>query len=281
LQRYTISFREPFLFDRPYSFSTSGYYLDRVFDEYVENRWGGRFNVAHQFTRAVSGNVGVRVENVNVSHVSIFAPPDYTSVVGNSLVVGPRVGATYDTRDSFLRPTEGGIVDLSFEYVFGAFTFPIVNLEASRYFTTYQRQDGSGKHVLAARSQVSWAGDDAPVFERFFAGGFRSLRGFEFRGVGPNIGGFMVGGDFMFLNSLEYQIPILANDQLYAVAFVDSGTVESRIGINDYRASAGFGLRILIPQFGPVPIALDFGFPIVRSADDREQVFSFWIGLFR
>ena len=32
---------------------------------------------------------------------------------------------------------------------------------------------------------------------------------------------------------------------------------------------------------GQVPIALDFGFPIVKGANDREQMFSFYVGLFR
>src|SRR5262249_22104245 len=151
----------------------------------------------------------------------------------------------------------------------------------SRFFTVWQRTDGSGKQVLAARSQISWAGSNAPVFERFFAGGFRTIRGFEFRGVGPFVNGQAVGGDFQFLNSLEYQIRIRANDRLYAVAFVDSGTVESNVDIKNYRVSAGFGLRIIVPMFGPVPIALDFGFPIVKGPDDHTQIFSFWVGLFR
>jgi RNA polymerase sigma factor (sigma-70 family) len=46
-------------------------------------------------------------------------------------------------------------------------------------------------------------------------------------GVGPNVNGFFIGGDFMLLNSLEYQIPVKANDQIYPVRFVDSGTVGS------------------------------------------------------
>jgi len=29
---------------------------------------------------------------------------------------------------------------------------------------------------------------------------------------------------------------------------------------------------------GPVPIALDFGFPIVRGSGDREQIFAFFLG---
>src|SRR5439155_10753505 len=129
--------------------------------------------------------------------------------------------------------------------------------------------------------QFGYAGDDAPVFERFYAGGFRSLRGFQFRGVGPNENGFMTGGQFLFLNSLEYQIPILANDNLYMVAFLDSGTVERKLELKDYRISAGFGFRITVPALGPVPLALDFGFPLNRAPGDQLQVFSFSFGLYR
>jgi outer membrane protein assembly factor BamA len=134
--------------------------------------------------------------------------------------------------------------------------------------------------VLALHSQLGYAGPHTPVFERFYAGGYRSMRGFEFRGVGPDVAGFKVGGDFLFLNSLEYQVPLLANDQLYFVTFVDSGTVESDVEINNYRVTAGAGLRIIVPMLGPVPIALDFGFPIVKAPQDRDQIFSFWIGFF-
>jgi hypothetical protein len=34
------------------------------------------------------------------------------------------------------------------------------------------------------------------------------------------------------------------------------------------------------PPQGPVPIAPDFGFPIVKGPRDREQIFSFWVGFF-
>ena len=61
---------------------------------------------------------------------------------------------------------------------------------------------------------------------------------------------------------------------------MDSGTVERSVEIKDYRVTAGFGVRIQVPMFGPVPIALDFGFPIVKGPHDKTQVFSFWLGFF-
>jgi outer membrane protein insertion porin family len=281
LQRYTVSFREPHLFDSPYALGLSGYYYDRIFNEYTEERLGGRVTIDRQINPIWTGSVGLRMENVNVSNFAFFAPWQIRQSAGDNLVIAPRIGLRRDTRDSYLRPTEGSLIEGSYEQVFGDFTFPILNLEASKYWTLYQRPDGSGKQVLAARTQVAWEGSNAPVFERFYAGGFRSLRGFEFRGVGPVVDGFEVGGTFMLLNSVEYQIPVRANDQLYFVAFVDSGTVESQLEIKNYRVSAGVGARVIVPMLGPVPIALDFGFPIVKGPGDREQVFSFWVGLFR
>jgi outer membrane protein assembly complex protein YaeT len=284
LQRYSISWRDPMIFSLPYSFMVSGYYREQQYNEYLERRLGGRFTLAKRLTEIPwlnkwSVNIGVRIEDIEVTNVPLFAPVDYTSVQGHNFLVAPRIGATYDDRDSLLRPTEGGVFDISYEQAFGQYTFPIFNMTASRYFTLVQRKDGSGRQVLALRTQVGIEGDNAPVYERFFAGGMRSIRGFQFRGVGPNQDGFMLGGTFLFLNSIEYQIPILANDSLAFVTFIDSGTAESRVSITNYRVSAGFGFRITIPALGPVPIALDFAFPIAQASTDRQQVFNIFVGM--
>jgi outer membrane protein assembly factor BamA len=280
LQRYTVSFREPFLFDSQYSLTTSAYYYQRIFNEYTEDRLGSRVTIGRKFTKEWSGYVGLRIEEVGVHNVQSFEPADFQQAAGENFLIGGKIGVTRDTRDSYLRPTEGSLVDVSYEEVTGDFTYPLFNIDANKYFTTYQRPDGSGRHVLALRSEVDVAGSHTPVYDRFYAGGFRSMRGFEFRGVGPDIEGFKVGGDFMWLNSLEYQVPIKANDMIYLVGFIDSGTDERRIEVGDYRVSAGFGIRIVVPMLGPVPIALDFGFPIVKADSDRTQIFSFWVGYF-
>jgi outer membrane protein insertion porin family len=280
-QRYTVSFREPYLFDSRYSFGASGYYFERAYNEYTEARIGGRFTWGRRLDQNWSINFTERVEQVEVSNIPYGAPPAITDYQGWSNVFGQRLNLTYDARDNVLRPTSGEIADVGAEYVLGNYQFPILTAEATKYWTTFQRKDGSGKQVVAFRSQVSWEGDNAPVFERFYAGGFRSMRGFAFRGVGPYENGFNVGGNFMWLNSLEYQIPVLANDNLYFVSFIDSGTVEQSVEIRDYRVTAGLGMRIAIPQLlGPVPLALDFGIPIVKGPYDNKQLFSFWLGFF-
>jgi hypothetical protein len=35
-----------------------------------------------------------------------------------------------------------------------------------------------------------------------------------------------------------------------------------------------------LPLLGPVPIALDLGFPLHKAHGDHQQVLSFWVGFF-
>lgn len=281
-QRYSLTWREPYLFDSLYGLTTSGYYFNRAFAEYNEDRYGGRFSIDRRLDPIWRATFTTRVEGVNVKDVPPWAPPAITDDRGTSFLLGLRAGLTRDTRDSFLFPTNGSVLDFGYEQVLGDYTFPVGTAEYTKFFSSeyLQRRDGSGKHVLAARSQLSVTGSNTPVFERFFAGGFRSLRGFTFRGVGPTENELFVGGTFALLNTVEYQIPLTAKDNLFFVTFVDHGTVERDVSIRDYRVAAGFGFRIQIPAFGPVPLAFDFAFPINRRDEDNRQVFAFYIGMF-
>jgi outer membrane protein assembly complex protein YaeT len=282
IQRYQASFREPFLFDSPFSLTVSAYYFERLYNEYNEDRVGGRVTLGRKLDDCWSVLGTVRIESVNVNGVSPFAPPDYLKAEGRNFQVGFRGGVIRDTRDSILRPTEGSLLDISYEQLIGDHVFGLAGIDFTKFWTVYQRADGSGRHVLQLHSNVSWASDNTPVYERYFAGGFRSIRGFQFRGVGPDIDGFKIGGDFMLLNSLEYQVPVMANDKVYLVGFCDTGTVATRANtIDDYRVSVGFGVRFVVPMLGPVPIALDFGFPVVKGPRDQQQVFNFFMGFSR
>src|SRR5205823_5853036 len=104
-----------------------------------------------------------------VHEVPFYAPFDFQKIVGDNFVAGLKGGVVFDTRDSILRPTKGLQVDMSYEQVLGDFTFPKFSIDASQYFTVWQRNDGSGRHVLALRSQLSIEGSQAPVFERYYA----------------------------------------------------------------------------------------------------------------
>jgi outer membrane protein insertion porin family len=285
LQRYVATWRDPFLLNTRLSLGVSAYYRTERFLEYEDTRLGTTMSLGRQFGDFWAISAGIRAEQVGVDNVQPYAPPDYLDVVGDHFITGFRAGAAYDDRDSFIRPTIGQRVDLSLEQVVGDFSYPLATLAGSKFITVAERPDRSGKQVLVLRSEVGFAGDETPVFDRFFGGGLRSIRGFSYRGVGPQANGLMVGGDFKWFNSIEYQFPIVASDNVFMVAFVDSGTVESDVEITTYRVAAGAGFRMIIPGAGGLPITpflgFDFAFPIVKADGDIEQIFSFQVGFNR
>lgn len=283
VQRYMFNFREPYLFDTPVSFGTSAFFFNRIYQDWNEQRLGGRLTFGYQFSPDLSGSVALRGEQVNISNLPFLAPPDLAAVQGNNELFTARFTLAHDTRDSAFLPTEGHLIRMSYEQAFGQFDYPRGEVEVSQYFLLRQRPDGSGRHVLSLSSEVGFSGNQTPVFERFFAGGFSTLRGFTFRGASPRVFNVAVGGDFQWINSIEYLFPITADDTLRGVFFCDYGTVEESIKLqaDTFRVTPGFGLRVSVPALGPAPIALDLGVPIAHAPGDQIRNFSFFVGLFR
>ena len=167
------------------------------------------------------------------------------------------------------------------QQAFGEFNYSRLEANGSQYFTVRERADGFGKHIVQLYGSVAWSGNDTPIFERYYAGGYSSFRGFAFRGVSPVQGGMKVGGNFMALGTVEYMLPVTASDQIRMVGFTDFGTVQQNVGFEDFRVSAGVGFRLVIPAMGPAPIAFDFAWPIVDQKTDTRRMFSFYVGFTR
>jgi outer membrane protein insertion porin family len=285
VSRYAVTFQEPYLFDRPVSFGISGSYYERFFRDWHEERATGRLSFGYQFPYRpdLSLTTGLRVEEVTITDPAFPTPPDLLEVLGSNSVFGVKVGLMHDTRDSPFLPTEGFMRSFEFEQVFGSFTYPRFIIEASQYFTITQRPDGSGRHVLKVGGEFGITGEDTPIYDRFFAGGFNTLRGWKFRGASPRTFGVAVGGQLELLGTVEYMFPITADDMLRGVVFSDFGTVEREIELegDNFRLAPGFGLRITVPALGPAPLAFDFAFPILEAPGDENQVFAFFVGINR
>jgi outer membrane protein insertion porin family len=283
VQRYVISFGEPYLFDSQVGYSISASYYERRFRDWDEERVALRQSLSYQLRPDLTLTGAIRAEEITISDPRVPTPPELAEVVGDNELYGFKAQLTHDTRDSPFLPTEGHIIELAFEQVIGTFDYPRETIEARQYFLMRQRPDGSGRHVLSMGGQVGFSGSDTPLYDHFFAGGYSTLRGFDFRGASPKSGDVIVGGEFQLLGTVEYMFPITADDMLKGVAFVDFGTVEEKIRIegDDFRVAPGVGLRITVPALGPAPIALDLAFPIADEEGDDRQVFSFFVGALR
>ena len=281
VSRYLVSWTDPYFLDTVYSVGTSGFYFQRYYPDWNEERAGGRFTLGRQLTRNLSVNGIVRAEAVEIWDPTFPTPQILQDALGDSTLITAGAGLTWDNRDSALLPSEGQIVEFTYTQGITDYQYPRFDLEATQYYTLFSRPDGTGKHIFSLGGIFGWTGDDTPIFERFYAGGFQSLRGFEFRGVGPREMGVNIGGQFLLAGSVQYMFPLLANDALHGVVFSDFGTVNKDISVDNFRASVGTGLRISIPAFGPAPLAFDFAFPVAKVDGDETQIFSFYIGVQR
>jgi outer membrane protein insertion porin family len=283
INRAVVSFRDPYLFDLPIGLGLSGYYFQRIYNGlYTENRGGGRFSLGRQFGTQIYGDVAFRIEDVDFHGFTNPAPASYLAAAGHTTLATLRPSLRFDNRNDPFSPNKGQYLEAAFEQGWGTFTFPKFTVEGRQYVPLGSRPDGSGKRFLTLRGYYGITGTDTPVYERFYAGDFRSMRGFTYRGVGPRELNVNVGGLSMALGSVEFQFPWTANDKLQQVIFTDFGTVSNTLDLTGFRLAVGTGLRIYLPQqaFGPLPLAFDFAVPIVKEEGDRTQYFTFFIGAF-
>ena len=85
-----------------------------------------------------------------------------------------------------------------------------------------------------------------------------------------------IGGDWLFFWGAEYEFPIF-DRFIGGVVFLDTGTIRSDFGFDDYRVAIGAGLRLYIPQLGQAPLAFDLAVPLAKRETDDERIFSFSI----
>ena len=286
LNRFRIDFREPYLMDQRIGFNTSLYLFERGRDGYDESRFGGEVSFDKAFEEGLLANwvgeIALRSEYVKVSDVQSFAAKDIRDVEGGNFLTSVKFSLLHDTTDSRLNPSMGHRFNVSWEQagaMGGDFLFSKANVGYTRHWTVAV-DDQDRRSIVTAYARGGQIFGDAPVFERFYAGGIGSLRGFDFRGISPRQGlrKNRVGGDFMLLGGAEYSFPLVAK-VVRGVFFSDMGTVEEEFGIRSWRASVGGGVRLTLEIFGTVPMEFDLAYPIAKDDEDDTRIFSFFIGL--
>ena len=284
LERYLVSWTNPYFLNSNYSLSLSGYLYNRDYFDYDERRLGGRIGFGRELSDYLSINYGLRMENIEIDNPRVNTSAKLNAATGNSDLFLASVGLVYDTRVFPYLTGVGSYLGLKFTQAFGDYSYSRADIDFRNYRTIYQRPDGSGRHILEFRTKLGFSGSDTPIFENYIAGGISSLRGFEFRGVSPIQGGVRVGGAFQWFNSLQYSFPLTQGDMVHGVTFIDFGTVEESVELHSdsFRVAPGFGLRVQVPYAGlGAPLAFDFAFPVASATGDEEQTFSFLIGVVR
>jgi outer membrane protein insertion porin family len=279
----SIRFTDPWVFDQPYSFSAEFYVRNRQREDYDDNRYGGRFSLGRRFGDIWSGSVGLRVEHVDINDIDDkpIRAFEILEEEGGHPVTSITLAVRRDTTTGGILPAKGNNTAFSWESVGalgGDYTFQKFSASHDQYYTLYEDLT-ERKTIVSLHADAGYIAGTTPFFERFYAGGIGSVRGFAFRGISPRSGpdDDRIGGDFFLTGSAELSFP-LVEELLRGVVFTDVGLVEPDFEFNTVRVSVGGGIRVSLPILGQVPVALDFAVPLVKDDLDDRQIFSFSLG---
>lgn len=289
---YAFRFEEPYLFRSDLSLSIRGGV--RLYDRgaYDEDRVGGSIEVSKSLDRdrRWSASIGYVGDLVRVNDIETGAPADAVAAEGKTVIAYPRLGLRFDETDGNFYSGPAGLsaslrLDLADEAVGSDADFARA-VASVDWFVPFLDEKPDDRHILHLGLRLRWmdslSGGDVPLFERFYLGGPRTFRGFEYRRLGPHDGDTPVGGEGAIHGTVEYSFPIVRRE-LRAQAFLDWGDLEpgfSGIAADRFRAAVGAGLLFRLRLLGQViPANLYWTHAFATRTGDATELFSFTLGV--
>ncbi|MDR2677410.1 MAG: outer membrane protein assembly factor BamA [Puniceicoccales bacterium] len=271
-QQATVSFEEPWLFQRELAFGLNTFYLKNEHRKSDHNYGGESYDERHKgfdlylrkrIVELLEGNSYYKLDRVELYNVAPNAPMGLRieSSLGAQWVSKAGISLQRDCRDTLLYPTLGnkvvGTVDfaglggdvhyLNLDFQFGQW------LKLSDYHTQTLAFLGKMGTMKPYRRKY------IPYFDRKFLGGSEWMRGFEFQGVGPRDGyGGAVGANGYVYGALEYSFKV--TDQFRLALFTEGAYTGRKFMCLDqpFYNDIGVELRLFVMN---APLRLIFGYP--------------------
>jgi outer membrane protein insertion porin family len=271
---FSMSLVEPWFMDKQLALGGELFYRQSTYfsDFFEQTNVGAAVSLRKPLGNRSSLKLEYRLEQVeidlenNVPAVSLLNGEE-----GDFLRSALSANYIYDSRDSTLLPRNGHKFDagLTVAGLGGDVETFTISLQGQKYWNL------KWDTILSLNGELAFVdgwGGEVPIFERMFLGGGRTLRGFEFRDVGPRdvAGGTdeVIGGQSLGFLSVEYTVPIV--DTVRAAVFYDMGFVNAGSwdpSPSDLYSDVGVGIRLKLP-ISPLPLALDYAIPV--SSPDKE-----------
>lgn len=291
---YELSFVEPWFLDKKLSLGTDLYHTEVSSSDYRIDRTGTAITLAKKLPGP--NRIALRYELQKISSITdtntyyFLESDEMVDFIEDSRIQSSlRISLMHNSCNHPFVPTRGARASIFAEASGGVMGFDTsvykLGAKAVQYVPLWFG------HVLSLRGEyeaVDTYGDteEVPYSERLFAGGGRTIRGFDYRDVGPKVlpepnaseGSYRAyGGQTMVLGSADYTIPIVSGLRL--AFFYDIGNVWRDVyefSGHNLASSAGTGLRLDVPGF---PIRLDRAWVIQKDHDiTNEDEWSIWIG---
>ena len=279
-----VAFEEPWLFEQRLAFGVEIYRTESDFNsaDYNELRTGFELYLRRRLFELVEARLSYRLELVEIFDVDRgIGVPDPDGAVPNDGIADvfqraegedlvSKVGLTFlrDTRETLIFTRKGNRSTLEFEYagIGGDVNYYKMEGRTAQFIPTFDAFEQSLSIIARAGNITPFGQSDiVPFYDRFYLGGPETLRGFDFREVGPRDDDQLaddeaVGGNSYALVSFEYGFRIA--EPLGLVVFYDWGFVNENdfdFSMSEYADNWGVGARILLMGS---PLKLDLGVPI-------------------
>ncbi|MBW1613203.1 MAG: outer membrane protein assembly factor BamA [Deltaproteobacteria bacterium] len=281
--RYTLSFIEPWLFDKPLLAGIDLYNWEYEYDEYTKDSTGGRlkfgFPLGLDFTR---GSAIYTYDDAEIRDVLETSSQIIKDMIGRSVTSSLTLGVSRDSRDRRFNARKGSVNSFTVEYA-GGF------LGGDNYFTKYRARSAWFFPFFwdtAFSMQGKWGyidqrpGGELPVYEKFRLGGMNTVRGFRYGTISPidPATGDRIGGEKMMVYNLEFRFPLQKEQGVMGVLFFDAGNVFTKdedYTFSGIRRGAGAGIRWYSPMG---PLRLEWGKNLDPKPGEAESTWEFTIG---
>ena len=261
----------------------------------------GNNNITRFDSKVISGGVNFGVPISEYNFISLAVNYESTEIKTDPFLLDPRIARflfiegeqfdilrvstsfSYDTRNSGIFPTRGTLQRIRVEGAIpgGDLRFYKIDYD-SRVFVPLIKN-----YVLLLKGAVGYGdsyGDtfELPFFESFFAGGPRTVRGYEENSLGPqDIFRRALGGDFKLVGNAELIVPVpfleALSKSIRLTAFMDVGNVygtQEEIDLGELRASAGIS-GVWLSPFGLLSVSLAQPFNDKETDDIQKFQFTF------
>jgi len=281
-----VEFKEPWFLEQRLSLGYNLFYHNATYlsNYYDERNFGASVSLARAFGQFWSGSVTYTLQDFDLYNFADNSSPQLLQEEGYRTDSSITLGMAYDNRDSVLLTRRGLHADFSTEFAGG----PLLGQT-----NIYKFQADAQKYISLPYDMIlTIAGatgvadyysnsSEVPLFDRFFIGGSRSVRGFGNRDIGPHdINNEPLGGDTMGYDNLELTFPII--DRVRGAVFNDMGFLDARSfhysdAWHELDMAAGVGLRLNLP-IGP--LRLDYAIPYKDEGWNHNNTgkFSFDVG---
>ena len=304
---FEITFREPDIFRRytdRIGFEAQALRRLRIYESHDELREEYGITLTYQTGPDSSASIGYTLGDVEVDDLDAGGEPTLGSPLtvpqllkdqeGTSDLGWVSLGWNYRALDDFFYPqngtTFGAELRLYDDALASDFDFAKATVQWQKLgqfgIESLDARPGYRMEIEAGVAVPYGDTDDIPYSERFQLGGQGLLRGFDFRGVGPNENGFPQGGETYGLFSLEYRRPLITSIQpqsfrevevIRGGLFFDMGALDPdpwSLDPDELRASVGVFVGLTLP----LPITFSYGFAVREGDGDDTEAFQFNIG---